>query len=178
MSWALHFFFLLSWRNFLFCVVFSSVFSVTKRRKMLGTGLQFGTVRGEDRFYIHVKARKSNQNQQKQARRAMKSDKSESPDSSTKTQVMDSSEDRNSTQPSEPSITPSSNLERLLESTTPFVPAQYFSKVDAPLSLQLVSCTFLVCLVAKKIHVTILYFSIVRTWKDWIFDLNEADIRP
>ncbi|POO01891.1 hypothetical protein TorRG33x02_021830 [Trema orientale] len=92
---------------------------------MLGTGLQFGTVRGEDRFYIPVKARK-NHNQQKQARRA-KSDKSESPDSSTMSKDMDS-DSRSFNEPYEPSITPSSNLERFLESTTPFIPAQYFSK--------------------------------------------------
>ena len=94
---------------------------------MSGTGLQFGTVRGEDRFYIPVKARK-NQSQQKQARRA-KSDKNDSPDSSAKNKVMDS-DNRNFNEPSEPSVTPSSNRERFLESTTPFIPAQYFSKVD------------------------------------------------
>ncbi|PON38952.1 hypothetical protein PanWU01x14_308670 [Parasponia andersonii] len=92
---------------------------------MLGTGLQCGTVRGEDRFYIPVKARK-NHNQQKQARRA-KSDKSGSPDSSTMSKVMDS-DSKSFNEPSEPSITPSNNLERFLESTVPFIPAQYFSK--------------------------------------------------
>ena len=75
---------------------------------MLGTGLQFGAVRGDDRFYIPAKARKNqkqnqNQNQEKQAQRK---GKSESTDSE-----------------------PSSNLERFLDSTTPSVPAQYFSKV-------------------------------------------------
>lgn len=98
---------------------------------MLRTGLQFGTVRGEDRFYTPVKARRNNQNQQKQGRR---SKNNESPDSSsTKSSKSMASDDRTSNsdeakEPSEPSITPSSNLERFLESTTPFVPAQYFSK--------------------------------------------------
>jgi hypothetical protein len=35
---------------------------------MLGTGLRFGALRGEDQFYIPVKARK-NQREQKQGRR-------------------------------------------------------------------------------------------------------------
>lgn len=99
---------------------------------MLRTGIQFGTVRGEDRFYTPVKARRNNQNQQKQGRR---SKNNESPDSSsTKSSKSMASDDRTSNsdeakEPSEPSITPSSNLERFLESTTPFVTAQYFSKV-------------------------------------------------
>ncbi|KAF3438590.1 hypothetical protein FNV43_RR21353 [Rhamnella rubrinervis] len=98
---------------------------------MLGAGLQFGTVRGEERFYIPVKARK-NYNQQKQARRT-KNDKNESPDTNSK---MVASENRNPKEASnsnkkqflEPSITSAGNLDRFLESTTPLVPAQYLSK--------------------------------------------------
>ncbi|KAM1340682.1 hypothetical protein ACFX2H_039041 [Malus domestica] len=86
---------------------------------MLGSGLQFGNVRGEDRFYIPVKARKRYNNQHKQSRRASKNDPNESP-----------REHQNSSEkPSfERSVTPTSNLDRLLEFTTPSVPAQYFSK--------------------------------------------------
>lgn len=88
---------------------------------MLGSGLQFENVRGEDRFYIPVKARKRYNNQHKQARRASNNDANESP-----------KEHQNSSEkPSfERSLTPTSNLDRLLEFTTPSVPAQYFSKVD------------------------------------------------
>ncbi|EXC25170.1 hypothetical protein L484_013258 [Morus notabilis] len=99
---------------------------------MLGTGLQFGTVRGEDRFYIPVKARKNNNqnnNQQKQIRRLKSDNKNnESPDASTKSMASDCRNPISEEPSSQPSITPSSNLERFLESTTPFVPAQYFSK--------------------------------------------------
>ncbi|XP_062117033.1 uncharacterized protein LOC133830933 [Humulus lupulus] len=92
---------------------------------MLGTGLQLGTVHREDRFYIPLKARK-NHYQQKQARKT-KNHKSESPGSSTKNTVT-VSDNQNLNERSEPSISPSSNLERFLDSTTPFIPAQYFSK--------------------------------------------------
>ncbi|KAJ7970348.1 Protein of unknown function (DUF789) [Quillaja saponaria] len=99
---------------------------------MLGSGLQFGGVRGDDRFYIPVKARK-NRNQNKQVRRA-KNEDGESPDSSAKGKII-GSENRNSNgpsntflKPSSPSVAPSTNIDRLLEFTTPLVPAQYFSK--------------------------------------------------
>lgn len=103
---------------------------------MLGTALQFGSVRGDDRFYIPVKARK-NQNQRKQAHRT-KSDETESADSASKTKLA-ASENRNPDESSSYSLNipsscpfaePSSNIDRFLESTTPLVPAQYFSKVD------------------------------------------------
>lgn len=91
---------------------------------MFGTALQFGGIKGEDRFYIPVKARK-NYNQQKPSRRPVKSDETESPSSDMKTKVVAST-----TKPSKP-LTPQhkSNLERFLDATTPSVPAQYFSKV-------------------------------------------------
>lgn len=77
---------------------------------MLGTGLRFGALRGEDRFYIPVKARK-NQREQKQGRRGNKGDDSETKDPSNSLP-----------------ITPDTNLDRFLDSTKPLVPAQYFSK--------------------------------------------------
>lgn len=102
---------------------------------MLGTALQFGGVRGEDRFYIPVKARKS-QNQRKQVQRA-KNGEIASADSTPKSKLVDS-ENNNSNESlcslSKPSSCPSlespSNIDRFLESTTPLVPARYFSKVD------------------------------------------------
>lgn len=98
---------------------------------MLGAALQIGGVRGDDRFYIPVKARK-NQNQRKLAQRA-KNGKNECDDSTSKTKVVPS-ESRNSNEPSHsftktPSSQPACNIDRFLESTTPLVPAQYFSKV-------------------------------------------------
>lgn len=102
---------------------------------MLGTALQFGGVRGDDRFYIPVKARK-NQNQRKQAQRA-KNGETEPADSTSKSRDA-VSDNKNSNEPSyssnKPSscqsVKPASNIDRFLESTTPLVPAQYFSKVD------------------------------------------------
>ncbi|KHG28176.1 maeA [Gossypium arboreum] len=115
---------------------------------MLGAGLQFGKVRGEDRFYIPVKARR-NQNQkqqQKPKQEAIKEDneKSNSKSSASLTKSKDLASGNNnnnnkninpkktlasSTIPSsEESRVSRSNLERFLESTTPSVPAQYFSK--------------------------------------------------
>ncbi|KAJ1387744.1 hypothetical protein SESBI_39732 [Sesbania bispinosa] len=99
---------------------------------MLGTDLQFRGVRGEDRFYIPVKARK-NQNQRKQVQRD-KSDETESADSTSKSQLV-APENKNPNESSYslnkpsscPSVEPASNIDRFLESTTPLVPAQYFS---------------------------------------------------
>lgn len=98
---------------------------------MLGTRLQFGNVRGEDRFYIPVKARKRyNQQQQKQARKA-KNDVSDSPKVAVSENRSDKDTQNSLAKPSsDPSLSPSSNLDRFLESTTPSVPAQYFSKVE------------------------------------------------
>lgn len=86
---------------------------------MLGTALQYG---GEDQFYIPMKARK-NQNQRK------KTQKDKSEDSVSKSDFVDS-ENRNLNESSCcPSVELGSNIDRFLESTTPLVPAQYFSKV-------------------------------------------------
>ncbi|RZC12359.1 uncharacterized protein LOC114412751 [Glycine soja] len=102
---------------------------------MLGTALQFGGVRGDDRFYIPVKTRKS-QNQRKQSHRA-KNNEPENTDLVSKSKI-DVSEDNNSNSDSnlnqslKPTLSPSvesvSNIDRFLESTTPSVSAQYFSK--------------------------------------------------
>jgi hypothetical protein len=99
--------------------------------EMLGSGLRFGALRGEDRFYVPVKARK-NQNQQKQARRSKKGDETDSLDSARKSKDPSNSLAKPSL---EQSVKPVKNLDRFLESTTPLVPAQYFSKVDLLSSL-------------------------------------------
>lgn len=101
---------------------------------MLGAGLQLGTVRDEQRFGTPVKARKY-YNQQKQARRT-KNDKKESPDTNSKMVASESrspkeASNSNKTHLLEPSITPTGNLDKFLESTTPLVPAQYLSKVNS-----------------------------------------------
>ncbi|CAJ1935425.1 unnamed protein product [Sphenostylis stenocarpa] len=100
---------------------------------MLGTALQFGGVRGEDRFYIPVKARK-NQSQRKQGNRA-KNGEPENADLTSKSKVdvsENSNVNRNLNQSLKPTLSPCvesvSNIDRFLDSTTPLVPAQYFSK--------------------------------------------------
>lgn len=97
---------------------------------MLPTNLQFGRVRGEDRFYVPVKARK-NQNQkqpqqqkQKQAE-AAKIDENES--------IISPESEALKKAASAESVVSVSNLDRFLKSTTPSVLAQYFSKVLFPL---------------------------------------------
>ncbi|GMJ14902.1 hypothetical protein HRI_005159400 [Hibiscus trionum] len=116
---------------------------------MLGAGLQFGEVRGEDRFYIPVKARKNpNKKQQHKAKQdVVKEDNEKSNSKSSaslaKSKPLASGNNNNnneknmnpkktlvsSTTPgSDESRVFRSNIERFLESTTPSVPAQYFSK--------------------------------------------------
>lgn len=129
---------------------------------MLGTGLRFGALRGEDRFYVPVKARK-NQNQQKQARRANKGDETESVDSSRKSKDPSNSLAKPSL---EQSVKPVKNLDTFLESTTPLVLAQYFSKVDLLSSL----CA---CLV-----VVFLWFLRVCRRKYWVFLIKIGDTQP
>lgn len=103
---------------------------------MLGTGLQFGKVRGEDRFYIPVKARKNQNQLQKQASERSRNDAFGSPDLSMKreTSVSDNGKPKDAADlidgpTHDPSAGSRSNLERFLESTTPSVPVQYLSKV-------------------------------------------------
>ncbi|XVE58810.1 hypothetical protein DITRI_Ditri04bG0198800 [Diplodiscus trichospermus] len=111
---------------------------------MLGTGLQFGKARGEDRFYIPVKARKNQKQkqQQKQKQEAVKEENAESNSklsaslANNKALASDNNSNKNpkktlvsSTVPASEELGVSrSSLERFLESTRPSVPAQYFSK--------------------------------------------------
>ncbi|XP_044477455.1 uncharacterized protein LOC123204721 [Mangifera indica] len=98
---------------------------------MLGTYLQFDHVRGVDRFYMPVKARK-NQNRKQKQETVEKSDEKEilSPkytkDSAVKRSI--SSDVSVSVSVPESSVVSVSNLDRFLKFTTPRVPAQYLSK--------------------------------------------------
>lgn len=98
---------------------------------MLGTGLQFGRVRGEDRFYVPVKARKNQNQTQRQSAVRSKNDESEGP-ADSKSKPFPPSENGDSTEAANPadksSATSRSNLDRFLDSTTPSVQAQSFSK--------------------------------------------------
>ncbi|KAF8025226.1 hypothetical protein BT93_F2157 [Corymbia citriodora subsp. variegata] len=96
---------------------------------MFGTGLQIRRVRG-DGFYVPVKARKNQNQMQRQSAVRSKNDESESPDSKRK--PFASSENGDSTEAANPvdkssEVSPS-NLDRFLDSTTPSVQAQNFSK--------------------------------------------------
>ncbi|XP_075661742.1 uncharacterized protein LOC142631459 [Castanea sativa] len=87
---------------------------------MLGNGLRFGGARGENRFYIPVKARKNQNHQQKQGRKA-NSNTNKADDTDTKDPSCNSPLQN-------PPLEPVTNLDRFLDSTKPLVPAQYFSK--------------------------------------------------
>lgn len=98
---------------------------------MLGAGLQFGRSRGgEDRFYNPAKARRNRQNQDN-LRRAQSD---VTPTQSTASSGTEEPENP-VVKPSKPIAleppmpSPLCNLERFLESITPYVPAQYPSKV-------------------------------------------------
>lgn len=89
------------------------------------TNLQFGRVRGEDRFYVPVKARKNQKQQQQQQQKpklpeAAKTDDNES--------IISPESEALRKAASAQSVASVSNLDRFLKSTTPSVPAQYFSK--------------------------------------------------
>ncbi|KAK9996501.1 hypothetical protein SO802_021187 [Lithocarpus litseifolius] len=87
---------------------------------MLANGLRFGDARGENRFYIPVKARKNQNHQQKQGRKA-NSNTNKADDTDTKDPSCNSPLQN-------PPLEPVTNLDRFLDSTKPLVPAQYFSK--------------------------------------------------
>ncbi|XP_023001742.1 uncharacterized protein LOC111495787 [Cucurbita maxima] len=88
---------------------------------MLGTALQFGGIKGEDRFYIPVRARK-NYNQENPSRRATKTDETETRSTKLVASTINTSN---------PLIfQPKNNLERFLDATRPSVPAQFFSKTS------------------------------------------------
>ncbi|XVE75231.1 hypothetical protein DITRI_Ditri12bG0079000 [Diplodiscus trichospermus] len=106
---------------------------------MLGTGLEFRRVRGEDRFYNPAKARRANHNQQTDQLRSAQSDitASQSKDKPVNAHVNRESEkgiaSADHPKPvliaaSEPVVSHSSNLERFLDSILPSVPALYLSK--------------------------------------------------
>ncbi|KAI4357751.1 hypothetical protein L6164_001682 [Bauhinia variegata] len=108
---------------------------------MLGTGLQFGRARGEDRFYNPVKARRSMHSMENDRLRRAQSDVTASRSSSVREKPLDSvnrePENRAGSDeakkaaavPScEPPVKRLSNLERFLQAITPSVHAQYLSK--------------------------------------------------
>lgn len=94
---------------------------------MLGAGLQFGRSRGgEDRFYNPAKARRNRQHQDN-LRRAQSD---VTPTSSASVEAENRAAKQSKPIPIEPPVSsPVCNLERFLESITPFVPAQYPPKV-------------------------------------------------
>lgn len=95
---------------------------------MLPTNLQFGRVRGEDQFYVPVKARK-NQNQKQQQPQQQKQKQAEAAKIDENENIISpESEALKKAAPAQ-SVVSVSNLDRFLKSTTPSVPAQYFSKV-------------------------------------------------
>ena len=116
---------------------------------MLGTGLQFGRGRGEDRFYNSAKARRAHQNQRAEQLRRAQSDVTPSSSSSSAKENLFQREPENrvdrvglvETQKPfampalVPVVWPLSNLERFLQSITPSVPAQYPSKVSVLIGL-------------------------------------------
>ncbi|KAI9175206.1 hypothetical protein LWI28_028845 [Acer negundo] len=102
---------------------------------MIGTNLQFGRIHCDDRFYIPVKARKNQnqkqqQQQKKQAAAAAKSHEKESVVSSKSKVLKPVSNSSETVSAPEPPVNVNSvsNLDRFLKSTSPSVPAQYFSK--------------------------------------------------
>ncbi|KAK8498486.1 hypothetical protein V6N13_100086 [Hibiscus sabdariffa] len=106
---------------------------------MLGTGLEFRRIRGEDRFYNPPKARRENRNQQSDLPWSDQADvsASQSKDKPVVSYVNRVSEkgigSTDNPKPasipsSEPIVSPLSNLERFLESVMPSVPALHLSK--------------------------------------------------
>ncbi|GMI73470.1 hypothetical protein HRI_001016300 [Hibiscus trionum] len=106
---------------------------------MLGTGLEFRRIRGEDRFYNPPRARRENRNQQNDQPWSDQTDvsASQSKDKPVVTHVNRESEKEIgstgnpksvSIPSSEPIVSPLSNLERFLESVMPSVPALHLSK--------------------------------------------------
>lgn len=117
---------------------------------MLGTGLQFGRGRGEDRFYNPAKARRAHQNQRAEQLRRAQSDVTTSQSSSAKENPVQREPENRFDRTGlgepqnpiavpalEPVVSPLSNLERFLQSITPSVPAQYPSKVSVRIGVGL-----------------------------------------
>lgn len=95
---------------------------------MLPTNLQFSRVRGEDRFYVPVKARK-NQNQKQQQPQQQKQKQAEAAKIDENESIISPESEALKKAASAQSVVSVSNLDRFLKSTTPSVPAQCFSKV-------------------------------------------------
>lgn len=96
---------------------------------MLPTNLQFGRVRGDDRFYVPVKARKNqNQKQQQQQPQQRKQKQAEAAKIDENESIISPESEALKKAASAQSVVSVSNLDRFLKSTTPSVPAQYFSK--------------------------------------------------
>lgn len=107
---------------------------------MLPTNLQFGRVRGDDRFYVPVKARKNqNQKQQQQQPQQRKQKQAEAAKIDENESIISPESEALKKAASAQSVVSVSNLDRFLKSTTPSVPAQYFSKVLFFLVILLIS---------------------------------------
>lgn len=103
---------------------------------MLPTNLQFGRVRGEDRFYVPVKARKNqNQKQQQQQQQQQKQKQAAAAKIDENESMISPESEALKKTASVQSAVSGSNLDRFLKSTTPSVPAQYFSKVLSLLTI-------------------------------------------
>lgn len=94
---------------------------------MLPTNLQFGQVRGEDRFYVPVKARK-NQNQKQQQQQQQKQKQAAAAKIDENESMISPESEALKKTASVQSAVSGSNLDRFLKSTTPSVLAQYFYK--------------------------------------------------
>ncbi|XVE84880.1 hypothetical protein DITRI_Ditri17bG0047500 [Diplodiscus trichospermus] len=106
---------------------------------MLGTGMEFRRVRGEDRFYYPAKARRANHNHLSDQLRRAQSDvtATQSKDKPVVAHANRESEKGHGltekpkpgfVPTSDPGLPPSSNLERFLDSVMPSVPALHLSK--------------------------------------------------
>lgn len=108
---------------------------------MLGAGVRFGRGRGEDRFYDSSRARRGLLSRQNDRLCRPQEDASATPscvvkDSSLHSPITHRVASDEATKPvavpnpnPQPVVSPLSNLERFLQSVTPSVPAQFFSKV-------------------------------------------------
>lgn len=125
-------FFSVKGKDLIFFFPFVLCFPRKQTGDMLGNGLRFGGARGENRFYIPVKARKNQNHQQKQGRKA-NSNSNKADDTDTKDPSCNSPLQN-------PPLEPVTNLDRFLNSTKPLVPAQFFSKVHL---LSFLICSYL-----------------------------------
>ncbi|KAK6921216.1 Protein of unknown function DUF789 [Dillenia turbinata] len=94
---------------------------------MMGTALQFNRVH-EDGFYTPVKARRNQNNRSQQSLRKQEQERRVESTQFDAIETQNESGETKVESSSEKLVAPCSNLHRFLESTTPSVPAQYFSK--------------------------------------------------